>query len=176
MRDFISRDTYLVVDGHAILNFARQSIPTYEPGHRLNSGPHGNMGVGIPSGVGAKVARPDQPVVVLTGDGAFGWNGMEMDTAVRYNLPILVVISNNGGYTSQKTGGRYSSSQRELGFTRYDLMMEAIGCHGEWVEDPDGIRPALERAAASGKPAIVNVKTDPFTQAATDVGFGRGYE
>jgi thiamine pyrophosphate-dependent acetolactate synthase large subunit-like protein len=171
VKDVITRDTILVVDGHEILNFARQSIPIYQARCALNAGPHGCMGVGIPFGIGAKVARPDLPVVVLSGDGAFGWNGMEMDTAIRHKLPIVVVVSNNGGFTSRKTGGNVG---RDLGFQRYDKMVEALGGYGEFVEQPDEIRPAIERAIKSGKTALVNVCTDPDAQATTDMGFA-GY-
>jgi thiamine pyrophosphate-dependent acetolactate synthase large subunit-like protein len=143
VKDVISRDTILVVDGHEILNFARQSIPIYESGSSLNAGPHGCMGVGIPFGIGAQVAAPDKPVVVLSGDGAFGWNGMEMDTAIRHKLPIVVVLSNNGGFTSRQTGGTVG---RDLGFQRYDKMVEALGGYGEYVEQPKDIKPAIERA------------------------------
>ena len=171
VKDVISRDTILVVDGHEILNFARQSIPIFNPRCSLNAGPHGCMGVGIPFGIGAKVAAPDKPVVVLSGDGAFGWNGMEMDTAIRHKLNIVVVISNNGGFTSRQTGGNVG---RDLGYQRYDKMVEALGGYGEFVEKPDGIRPAIERAMKAGKPALVNVCTDPNAQATTDMGFA-GY-
>lgn len=171
VKDVITRDTILVVDGHEILNFARQSIPIYQAGCSLNAGPHGCMGVGIPFGIGAKVAAPDKPVVVLSGDGAFGWNGMEMDTAIRHKLPIVVVLSNNGGFTSRKTGGTVG---RDLGYQRYDKMVEAFGGYGEFVDKPDEIRPAIERAIKSGKTALVNVCTDPDAQATTDMGFS-GY-
>jgi thiamine pyrophosphate-dependent acetolactate synthase large subunit-like protein len=171
VRDLISRDTILIVDGHEILNFARQSIPIYQAGCSLNAGPHGCMGIGVPFGIGAKVARPDTPVLVLSGDGAFGWNGMEMDTAIRHQMPIVVVVSNNAGFTSRKTGGTVG---RELGWQRYDRMVEALGGYGEFVEKPDGIRGAIERAFKSGKPALVNVCTDPEAQATTDMGFA-GY-
>ena len=99
VRDFLRRDAILVVDGQETLNYGRQSIPTFVPGHRLNSGPFGCMGVGLPFGVGAKVAKPDTQVVVFHGDGSFGINAMEIDTAVRHRVPLLVVISNNGGWT-----------------------------------------------------------------------------
>lgn len=171
VRDLISRDTILIVDGHEILNFARQSIPIYQPGCSINAGPHGCMGVGVPFGIGAKVARPDAPVVVLSGDGAFGWNGMEMDTAIRHKLPIVVVVSNNAGFTSRKTGGNVG---RELGWQRYDKLVEALGGYGEFVEKPDEIRPAIERAFAANRPALVNVCTDPAAQATTNMGFA-GY-
>jgi len=171
VKDVISRDTILVVDGHEILNFARQSIPIYESGSSLNAGPHGCMGVGIPFGIGAKAAAPDKPVVVLSGDGAFGWNGMEMDTAIRHKLPIVVVLSNNAGFTSRQTGGNVG---RDLGYQRYDKLVEALGGYGEFVEQPKDIKPAIERAIKSGQPALVNVCTDPDAQATTDMGFA-GY-
>jgi acetolactate synthase-1/2/3 large subunit len=180
VREVISRDTILVVDGHEILNFARQSIPIYEVSTSLNAGPHGCMGVGVPFGIGAKAARPDKPVVVLSGDGAFGWNGMEMDTAIRHQLPIVVVVSNNAGFTSRQTGRQAAGSARtenvgrNLGYQRYDKVVEALGGYGEFVEKPDGIKAAIERAFASGKPALVNVCTDPEAQATTDMGFS-GY-
>jgi acetolactate synthase-1/2/3 large subunit len=171
VKNVISRDTILVVDGHEILNFARQSIPIYQPRYSLNAGPHGCMGVGIPFGIGAQAAAPDKQVVVLSGDGAFGWNGMEMDSAIRHKLNIVVVVSNNAGFTSRKTGGNVG---RELGYQRYDKMVEALGGYGEFVEKPDEIRPAIERAMKSGKPSLVNVCTDPEAQATTDMGFA-GY-
>ncbi len=162
VRDFLPRDAVLCVDGQEILNYARGAIPFYAP-HSLNSGPYGCMGVGLPFGLGAKVAMPDKLVVVLHGDGSFGLNAMEMDTALRHRLPVLCVISNNGGWTATD---RFKVG-RELGFTRYDLMFAAIGCHTEYVEEPGLIRPALERAAASGTPAVVNVVTDPAARAQT---------
>jgi acetolactate synthase-1/2/3 large subunit len=164
VRDFLPRDGILVVDGQEILNYGRQSIPTYTPGHRLNSGPFGTMGVGVPFGVGAKAAKPDKPVLVLHGDGSFGMNAMEMDTAVRHNLPVVTVISLNGGWTADPEGGKIG---RQLGYQRYEKLMDAFGGHGEYVEQPADIRPALERAFASGKAAIVNVKTDFRARATT---------
>lgn len=167
VRDFIDRDTILVVDGQEILNFGRQTIPSYRPGHRLNSGPFGIMGVGMPFGIGAKAAKPDHKVVVLHGDGSFGLNAMELDTAVRHKLPVLVVISLNGGWTADPEKVKPG---RDLGYTRFDKMAEALGCHGEYVETPDAIRPALERAAAAvaeGKTALVNVVTDWRARAGT---------
>jgi thiamine pyrophosphate-dependent acetolactate synthase large subunit-like protein len=167
VRDFIDRDAILVVDGQEILNFGRQTIPTYRPGHRLNSGPFGTMGVGMPFGVGAKAARPDAQVVVLHGDGSFGLNAMELDTAVRHDLPILVVISLNGGWTADPTK---TKPGRDLGYTRFDKMAESLGCYGEYVERPEDIRPALERGAAAvskGQTAVINVVTDWRAQSTT---------
>jgi len=167
IRDFLPRDAILAVDGQEILNYGRQTIPTYVPRHRLNSGPFGTMGVGLPFGLGAKAAKPDAIVLVLHGDGSFGLNGMELDTAVRHKLPVLVVISLNGGWTADP---KREKAGRELGYTRFDEMAKALGCAGEWVERAEDIRPALERAAAavkSGKPALVNVVTDYKARAQT---------
>lgn len=168
VRDFLRRDAILVVDGQEILNYGRQAIPTFAPGHRLNSGAFGCMGVGLPFGVGAKVARPDAQVVVLHGDGSFGLNAMEIDTAVRHKIPIVVVISNNGGWTADAPWTRpLPKPGRVLGHTRYDRVAQELGAHGEYVEKPREIRPALERAWASGKPAVVNVIADPKARAQT---------
>jgi acetolactate synthase-1/2/3 large subunit len=167
VRDFLRRDAILVVDGQEILNYGRQSIPTFTAGHRLNSGPFGCMGVGLPFGIGAKVACPDTQVVVLHGDGSYGINGTEIDTAVRHKIPVLVVISNNGGWTADP---KQDKPGRNLGYTRYDKIASDYGAHGEFVEKPHEIRAALERAYASRKPAVVNVVTD-YTARATTIRF-----
>jgi len=168
LRETMDRDAFLVVDGHEIMGFARHTIPTYFPRHRVNAGPQGCMGVGVPFGLGVQAGNPDKQVVVLCGDGAFGWNGMDVDSIVRHKLPVKIVIGNNAGFTAR---GTYGKTGRELGWQRYDKMMEAIGCHGEWVEEPGDIRAALERAFAVDGPAIVNVRTDPEAQAISRVGF-----
>ncbi|MEK7848158.1 MAG: thiamine pyrophosphate-dependent enzyme, partial [Chloroflexota bacterium] len=168
--NFLDRDAILCVDGHVTLNWGRQIIPTYAPAHRLNCGPFGCIGVGVPFGLGAKVARPDKQVLVLQGDGGFGFNGMEMDTAVRNNIPIVVVVNNNASWETlvkdRKVPGQY------LGHSNYDKMAEALGCHGERVERPQDIRPALERAFKAGVPALINVITDPYCEVHTQEFYG----
>jgi acetolactate synthase-1/2/3 large subunit len=164
VRDFLDRDAILCVDGQEILNYGRQSIPTFVPRHRLNSGPFGTMGVGLPFGIGAKVAKPDTQVLVLHGDGSFGMNAMELDTAARFSIPVLTVISLNGGWTGDP---QRTKPGRDLGYTQFHKMAQALGCYGEQVEEPSEIRPALERAAASGCPAVVNVVTDWRARATT---------
>jgi thiamine pyrophosphate-dependent acetolactate synthase large subunit-like protein len=164
---FMDRDAILVVDGQEILNFGRQSMPTFSPGHRLNSGPFGTMGVGLPFGLGAKVAKPDTQVIVIHGDGSFGLNAMELDTAVRHKIPILVIISLNGGWTADPDRNKPG---RDLGYTRYDKMAESLGCYGEYVEKAADIGAALRRAQKQvdqGKVAVVNVKTDYKARAGT---------
>ena len=121
IKNFQKRDTILCVDGQEILNFGRQSIPTLMPGHRLNSGPFGTMGVGMPFAVGAKAGKPNAPVICLHGDGSFGQNAMELDTAVRHKLPLLVVISLNGGWTADPERNKPG---RDLGYTRYDIVAQ----------------------------------------------------
>ena len=167
VKNFMKRDAILVVDGQEILNFGRQSMPTFAPGHRLNSGPFGMMGVGMPFAVGAKIACPDKQVICVHGDGSFGLNAMELDTAVRHKAPLLVVISLNGGWTADPKKEKVG---RNLGYTRYDKMAEALGCYGEYVEKPEDIGPALVRAQRQvdeGMVALVNVKTDDTARAGT---------
>ena len=163
LREVMDRDAILSVDGNEILHYGRQSIPTFEPGHRLNSGATGCMGVGLPFAIGAKLAKPDKQSVALHGDGSLGMNIQEFDTAVRHNLPIVVVVSNNEGWTARVEGVRKPG--RELGWTRFDAIAEAMGGYGEEVTEPSTIRPALERAFDAGVPAIVNVRTDPTARA-----------
>jgi thiamine pyrophosphate-dependent acetolactate synthase large subunit-like protein len=167
IRDCVDRDAVLVVDGQEILNYGRQTIPTFVAGHRLNSGPFGTMGVGLPFGVGAKAAMPDKLVVVLHGDGSLGLNVMELDTAVRHKLPVLVVVSLNGGWTADPLR---SKPGRDLGYTRFDKIAESLGCHAEYVDLPAGISPALQRAITAvrnGQTAVVNVVTDWKARAQT---------
>ncbi|MCH7996769.1 MAG: thiamine pyrophosphate-binding protein [Chloroflexi bacterium] len=171
IRDFLDRDAILSVDGNEILHFGRQSIPTFVPGHRLNAGVTGTMGVGLPYGIGAKLAKPDKQVLVLHGDGSMGMNAMELDTAARHNLQVVTVISNNAGWTARSLDTRKPG--RELGFTAFHEMAEALGCYGEKVEDPDQIRPALERAFDSGKPAVINVIAEPTAQGVSKWGGSR---
>lgn len=163
LREIMDRDAILTVDGNEILHYGRQSMPTFLPGHRLNSGPTGCMGVGLPYAIGAKIAKPDKQVVALHGDGSLGMNIQDFDTAVRHKLPILIVVSNNEGWTARVEGIRKPG--RELGFTRFDKVAEALGGYGELVEQPKDIKPAITRAIASGVPAIVNVRTDPTARA-----------
>jgi thiamine pyrophosphate-dependent acetolactate synthase large subunit-like protein len=160
VRDFMKRDAILCVDGQETLNFGRQTMSTFAPGHRLNSGPFGTMGVGLPFGVGAKVACPDKQVIVVHGDGSLGLNVMELDTAIRHKIPLLVVVSLNGGWTGDP---KREKPGRDLGYTRYDKICEALGGYGEYITDAEGITPALERAQKKvdeGMVALVNVRTD----------------
>jgi len=167
IKNFMDRDCVLVVDGQEILNYGRQSMPTFMPGHRLNSGPFGTMGVGLPFALGAKIAKPNNQVICVHGDGSMGLNAMELETAARHKIPVLVVISLNGGWTADPNREKPG---RDLGYVRFDRMCEALGGYGEYVEKAEDIRPALERAKAKvnqGMVAVVNVRTDYRARAGT---------
>jgi thiamine pyrophosphate-dependent acetolactate synthase large subunit-like protein len=168
--NYMDRDAIVSVDGNATLAFARQWIPSYTEGARLNPGPNGCMGVGIPHAMGAKVAAPERQVIAFVGDGSFLMNVQEFDTMVRHDLPIVAVISNNGGWTS----GSNDTPGRTLGFAQnYHEVVIALGGHGELVTKAEDIRPAIERAFASGKPSCVNVHVEQHADA-KQVSFG-GY-
>jgi acetolactate synthase-1/2/3 large subunit len=162
VRRALPREAVFIVDGHETLEFARRWIPSLSEANYLTSGPNGCMGVGVPFALGAAVARPDRPVFVLMGDGGFGWHGMEYDTLIRHGLPMVGIVFNNAGFTARPAA---MGTGRELGYQRYDLMVAGFGGHGEFVERPDDIAPALRRAIDSGKPALVNVCVDPDAQA-----------
>lgn len=162
----VGEDGIVAADGGDIFSFARLAIDTYRPGHWLEPGVFGCLGVGVPFAVAAKIAKPEHRVACVTGDGAFGLTGLELDTAVRHNAPVVVVISNNAAWAIERASQiKDYGPDRVIGTdllpTRYDLMAEALGCHGELVERPDDLAPALERAFASGLPACINVMTDP---------------
>ena len=152
----------VIGDGGDIVATAAKIIPVKSEGAWMDPGPLGTLGVGMPFGLAAQISHPDRRVVIVYGDGSFGLNGFEFDTAVRHNLPIIGVVGNDGawGQMMRPQGAIYGWDRLQgtiLNFTRYDKVVEALGGHGELVESPDELRPALERAAASGKPALVNV-------------------
>jgi acetolactate synthase-1/2/3 large subunit len=156
-------DSIVIGDGGDIVATAAKILPVPREGAWMDPGPLGTLGVGMPFALAAQIAHPDQRVVIVYGDGSFGLNGFEYDTAVRFGLPILGVLGNDAawGQMMRPQGavyGRDRLAATQLAYTRYDRVVEALGGHGEYCERPEEIRPALDRAAASGKPALVNVK------------------
>ena len=152
----------VIGDGGDIVATAAKILKVEREGAWMDPGPLGTLGVGMPFALAAQLSHPKQRVVIVYGDGSFGLNGMEYDTAVRFNLPIVGVIGNDGawGQMMRPQGAIYGWDRLQgtlLNYTRYDKVVEALGGHGEFVTEPDQIRPALDRAAASGKPALVNV-------------------
>ena len=167
IQGFLPPDALLVLDGNSTMKICEKVISAQHPHSRLTAGSNGCMGVGIPYAIAAKLSCPDRPVVTVCGDFAFGINAMEMESAVRYGVPILVVIANNDGNLGELRQrmhfpadhpDRVAMFQPDL---HYEQMMRMFGGHGEYVDQPSMLRPALERALASGKPACVNVKIDP---------------
>lgn len=133
------------------------------PAGWLDPGPLGTLGVGMGFAMAAKLARPDSSVLLFLGDGTAGLNLMELEAAVRQQIPFVAVIGNDAGWTQIRRGqiqmfGEERAPATGLDYTRYDLAAAGLGAHGEYVERPEEIRPALERAFASGKPAVMNVK------------------
>jgi acetolactate synthase-1/2/3 large subunit len=165
LQKVIERDTIVIGDGGDFVSYAGRVIETYEPGCWMDPGPYGCLGSGPGYAIAASVARPDRRVLLLLGDGAFGFSGLEFDTMVRHGLPVVAVMGNNGIWALEKHPMEflygYSVAAELQSELRYDRVVEDLGGHGELVREPDELRPALERAFQSGKPALVNVLTDP---------------
>ncbi|HEV7846985.1 MAG TPA: acetolactate synthase [Thermoleophilaceae bacterium] len=161
----LDRNAIVIGDGGDFVSFAGRMIETYEPGCWMDPGPFGCLGSGPGAALAAKLAHPDRQVCLLLGDGAFGFSGMEFDTFVRHGVPVVGVMGNNGIWALEKHPMEflygYSVAADLQPGCRYDEVVTALGGHGELVERPDELRPALERAFSSGKPALVNVLTDP---------------
>jgi acetolactate synthase I/II/III large subunit len=161
----LDRDAIVIGDGGDFVSYAGREVPSYEPGSWLDPGPFGCLGVGPGYAMAARLAHPNRQVVLFYGDGALGFSGMELESLVRLNLPVVAIVGNNGiwGLEKHPMQALYgydvaADLQPEL---RYDLMMESFGGRGEFVTEPDDIAPALKRAFASGEPTLVNVVTDP---------------
>ena len=159
-------NTIFVGDGGDIVSACAKVLTVTRPGQWLDPGPLGCLGVGAPFAIAAQRLYPDRRVLILSGDGSFGLNGFEFDTAARFGLPIVAIVGNDAGW-GQIRGpqvqmvGAERAIATSLAPTRYDRVVEALGGYGELVEEPAGIVPALERAFASGRPACVNVMLDP---------------
>jgi acetolactate synthase-1/2/3 large subunit len=162
---FADPDAIIVGDGGDFVSFAGRLIERRQPGLWIDPGPFGALGSGPAYAMAAKLAHPDRQVILLSGDGAFGFSAVEFDTLVRHRVPIVCVIGNNGIWALEK-----HPMQNMLGLsiaadlaprTRYDKVVEALGGFGQLVDRPEEIRPALERAFQAGVPACINVICDP---------------
>ncbi len=160
LREAIGEDSVVVADGGDFLSFARVGLPasTY-----LDPGPLGCIGVGTPFGIAASLACPDKTVVVATGDGAFGFNAMEIDTAVRHQAPLLIVVANNGSWAievrdQQETHGRVVGTR--LQFADHAAMARAFGLHAQRVEKAEDL-PAAIQTALQNRPALLDVLVTP---------------
>jgi len=165
LNDVLDRDAIVIGDGGDFVSYAGRYINTYGPGCWMDPGPFGCLGAGPGQAIGAKVAHPDRQVCLLLGDGAFGFAGMEFDTMARHGLGVVGVMGNNGIWALEHHPMKflygYSVAAKLAPETPYDRMVEALGCDGICVSRPEDLKPALEKAFASGRPTLVNVLTDP---------------
>ena len=173
MLPWLPPDATLCWDGGDFVHWGRNYLPARKSMHWLRLGALAGLGVCFPIGLAAQIARPDSRAVVISGDGSLGFYLAEMDTAVRFNLPVIIIVGNDGGWGIERelqrgVFGGDKTVACELRRTRYDLVMKAFGGDGEFVERPEQIRPALDRALRSDKPFLINVDikgyASPFTE------------
>ena len=162
----VGPDTTVVGDGGDVVGCASRIVPLHRPGQWLDPGPLGCLGVGPSFALTAKLLRPEQRVLLIAGDGALGLNGMELETAVRFKLPLVCVVGNDGGWGQIRNPqlsfyGEARAVATSLPATRFDLMAEALGARGVLVTEPRDIRPALDKALGSGEVWCINVLLDP---------------
>lgn len=168
----LDEDTIVIGDGGDIVSACAKVLDVTVPGQWLDPGPLGCLGVGAPFAIAAQHLYPNKKVLIINGDGSFGLNGFEFDTAVRFNLPIVSIVGNDAGW-GQIRGpqlqmvGQERAIATKLAPTQYDKIVEAIGGYGEPVSEPAEISSALARAFASGKPACINVTLDEAGMAKT---------
>ncbi len=159
--EFFGPDSIVAVDGGDIVSTTARWLQTSTAGHVLDPGPFGTLGTGAPYAIAAKSVFPEKMVGIVFGDGGFGFNGMEYDTMVRLGLSIIGVVGNNGVWSNIKTFHKMAYPERlvatDLGIRPYHEMVKGLGGYGEFVDDPNEIRPALERAKESGQPSLINV-------------------
>ncbi|MFE0019478.1 thiamine pyrophosphate-binding protein [Amycolatopsis sp. NPDC059021] len=167
INEFLTEDSIYIGDGGDIVTFSGQVVQPKSPGHWMDPGPLGTLGVGIPFVLAAKHARPDKEVVALFGDGAFSLTGWDFETLVRFDLPFVGIVGNNSSMNQIRYGqaAKYGLPRERVGNTlgdvRYDEFARMLGGYGEEVRDPQDIAPALRRARESGKPSLINVWVDP---------------
>ncbi len=165
LRARLARDAVVICDGGDFASYAGKLVEVQQPGCWLDTGPYGCLGNGLGYAIAARVVRPSSQVVVLLGDGAAGFSLMDVDSLVRHNLPVVMVVGNNGMWGLEKHPmqaiyGWDMACDLQPG-CRYDEVVRALGGDGETVTDPEEVGPALDRAFASGVPYLVNVITDP---------------
>jgi thiamine pyrophosphate-dependent acetolactate synthase large subunit-like protein len=165
LRDALPRDASLAIDGETIMGISRQILPCYVERGMLNAGTTGCMGTGVPYAIGAKLARPDAPAVAVLGDYAFGAAAMEIETAARVGANVVFVVANNEGIAGHSIqDGMFPEGSPRIASllpAHYEKMAELVDGHAERVERPEEIRPALDRALAADRPALVHVRVDP---------------
>ncbi|TXL61298.1 acetolactate synthase [Aeromicrobium terrae] len=160
----LADDAIVIGDGGDFVSFAGKFVEPQRPGGWLDPGPYGCLGAGMGAAMAARLTRPSAQVVLLYGDGAAGMSLVDVDTLVRHNLPVVMVVGNNSAWGLEKGPMQllygYDVAADLAPSTRYDQVVTALGGGGEMVTDPREIGPALDRAFASGVPYLVNVITD----------------
>jgi acetolactate synthase-1/2/3 large subunit len=159
LQPLLDRGAILVADGGEFGQWVQAGL---EAPTRLINGPAGSIGSAIPMAIAARLRHPDRPVIAAVGDGTFGFHAFELDTAVRYRLPVVTVIGNDARWNAeyQLQVQHYGAARAvgcELAPSRYDRIAVALGGHGEHVERPEELEPALDRALRAGIPAVVNI-------------------
>jgi acetolactate synthase-1/2/3 large subunit len=167
VRECFPREAVTVMDGGNTSLWTASYNPILAPRSYLYTAKFGHLGSGLPYAIGAKLAAPDRPVYLISGDGAIGFNIQELETARRYDAAITVVVSCDRGWGMERSSQMFAQLDGlvECDFfpeTRYDLVAQAFGCYGEKVEDLEELQPALQRAAESRKPALIQVMVDPM--------------
>lgn len=176
LKAILRPDDCLVFDGGDFCHFGRSFLPALKPKRWFNVSSLGMLGSSLPTALAAKVAYPNSRVFMLSGDGAFGFNAIEFDTAVRHKLNILAILGNDSawGIDRQIQLGLYGRSvATDLLQTRYEQVVQGLGGYGEFIERPDDLRPALERALACGKPALLNVAVERAISPRAEAAIGR---
>ncbi|MDP2602117.1 MAG: thiamine pyrophosphate-binding protein [Deltaproteobacteria bacterium] len=176
LKSILRPDDCIVFDGGDFCHFGRSFLPALKPKHWLYVSSLGMLGTSLPSALAAKVAYPDSRVFMLTGDGAFGFNGMEFDTAVRHKLNIVAILGNDSawGIDRQIQLGLYGRAvATDLRQTRYDQVVQGLGGYGEFVERPEDLAPALERALGAQRPALLNVAVERAISPRAEAAIGR---
>ena len=162
--EWLPHDAIIIGEGANTMDIGRTQMPNRAARHRLDAGTYGTMGVGLGFAIAAAVTNPDKPVVSVQGDSAFGFSGMELETMTRYNLPVKLIVLNNGGIGGglhPVPEGRAAPPGNLTYGARYEAMLEALGGKGFYVEDPKDLRAALDEAMAVDGPALVNVPLNP---------------
>ena len=163
---WVDPDAIVIGDGGDVVAHTAGELRVERPGHWMDPGPFGCLGIGAPFAIAAKHVHPDKQVLVVHGDGSFGFNGMEYEAAARQDLPFVGVVGNDGAWGEMKAfhekvyGTEGMVAQDLSQEVAYERMVEALGGYGERVERPEEIRPALDRAVEAGVPALVNVLLD----------------
>ncbi|MGH9661555.1 MAG: thiamine pyrophosphate-binding protein, partial [Bryobacteraceae bacterium] len=170
LKKWLPRDMYYAWDGGDFVHWGRVTLPALHPGRWLRLGPLGTIGSALPNSLAVQLAHPGKPVFMITGDGSLGFYIAELDTAVRHKLPVIVVVGNDAGWGLERELQSAADPRTvacELRSTRYDLVMKGFGGGGETIDTVDQVRPAVERALASGVPYCLNVNVrgvrSPFT-------------